>query len=160
MSTFNFSLNTESAIREYDNQGAYNTLQAMMNRKEQLTVKFYGSKDNMPCAWIESVHVAGFKHQLKTEAFIGLLNYLYNGEVADFDSNPNATDTLDENTDFQFSVLKMLIGAGKTIQYVPLFRERPQYISAILPCFKGKVMFRINRSEDTLDYLRENRQAV
>ena len=44
MSTFNFSLNTESAIREYDNQGAYNTLQAMMNRKEQLTVKFYGSK--------------------------------------------------------------------------------------------------------------------
>ena len=136
MSTFNFSLNTESAIREYDNQGAYNTLQAMMNRKEQLTVKFYGSKDNMPCAWIESVH------------------------VADFDSNPNATDTLDENTDFQFSVLKMLIGAGKTIQYVPLFRERPQYISAILPCFKGKVMFRINRSEDTLDYLRENRQAV
>ena len=36
MSTFNFSLNTESAIREYDNQGSYNTLQAMMNRKEQL----------------------------------------------------------------------------------------------------------------------------
>lgn len=160
MANFNLELGNESAVRVYDNQGAYNTLQAMMNRKEQLTVKFYVSKENIPCAWIESVHVAGFKYQLKTEAFTGLLNYLYSGEVIDFDTNPNETDTWEENSDFQFKVLKMLIEAGKTIQYVPLFRERLQYISAILPCFKGKVMFRINRSEDTLNYLRENKQAV
>lgn len=160
MANFNLELGNESAVRVYDNQGAYNTLQAMMNRKEQLTVKFYVSKENIPCAWIESVHVAGFKYQLKTETFIGLMNYLYSGEVIDFDTNPNETDTWEENSDFQFNVLKKLIEAGKTIQYVPLFRERLQYISAILPCFKGKVMFRINRSEDTLNYLRENKQAV
>lgn len=160
MANFNLELGNESAVRVYDNQGAYNTLQAMMNRKEQLTVKFYVSKENIPCAWIESVHVAGFKYQLKTETFIGLMNYLYSGEVIDFDTNPNETDIWEENSDFQFNVLKKLIEAGKTIQYVPLFRERLQYISAILPCFKGKVMFRINRSEDTLNYLRENKQAV
>lgn len=160
MSTFNFSLNTESAVRVYDNQGAYNTLQGMMNRKEQLTVKFYGNKENIPCAWIESTHVAGFKYQLKTEAFTGLLNYLFNGEVIDFDTNPSDTDTWEKDLDFQLAVLKMQIEAGKTIQFVPLFRERPEYISAIQPCFKGKVMFRIKRTEDTLNYLRENKQAV
>lgn len=160
MANFNLSFGNESAVRVYDNQGAYNTLQAMMNRKEQLTVKFYGSKENIPCAWIESVHVAGFKYQLKTESFTGLLNYLSNGEVTDFDTNPNEADIWEEDIDFQFAVLKMQIEAGRTIQFVPLFRERPQYISAILPCFKGKVMFRIKRTEDTLNYLRENKQAV
>ena len=160
MSTFNFSLNTESAIREYDNQGAYNTLQAMMNRKEQLTVKFYGSKDNMPCAWIESVHVAGFKYQLKSASYQGLLNYLFKGDVTDFDTNPKEADTLNENEDFQLEILKAMIDAGKTIQYVPLFREHPESISAILPCFKGKIMFRIKRTDETLDYLREHKQII
>lgn len=46
MANFKLGSSNESAVRVYDNQGAYNTLQAMMNRKEQLTVKFYGSKDN------------------------------------------------------------------------------------------------------------------
>lgn len=160
MANFNLELGNESAVRVYDNQGAYNTLQAMKIRKEQLTVKFYVNKNNTTCAWIESAHVAGFSYQLKTETFKSLMNYLFTGEVTDLDSNPNETDTLEENIDFQFEVMKMLIEAGKTIQYVPLFRERPEYISAILPCLKGKVMFRIKRTEDTLSYLRENKQAV
>ena len=160
MANFNLGSSNESAVRVYDNQGAYNTLQAMMNRKEQLTVKFYGGKDNIPCAWIESVHVAGFKYQLRTEGFTGLLNYLFNGEVTDFDTNPNETDIWGEEIDFQLAVLKVQIETGKAIQYVPLFRERPEYISAILPCFKGKIMFRIKRTEETLSYLRENKQAV
>lgn len=160
MSTFSFALTKESAVKEYDNVGAYNTVQEMMNRKEQLTVKFYANKNNTTCAWIESAHVAGFCYQLKSESFNGLMNYLFNGEVTDFDSNPKETDTLEENTDFQFEVMKMLIEAGKTIQYVPLFRERLENLSAILPCFKGKVLFKIKRTEEALSYLRENKQAV
>lgn len=160
MANFNYSINAESAVKEYDNQGAYNTLQEMMKRKEQLTVKFYGSKDNIPCAWIESAHVAGFKYQLKSASYQGLLNYLFKGDVTDFDTNPKVADTLNENEDFQLGILKAMIDAGKTIQYVPLFREHPDYISAILPCFKGKIMFRIKRTEETLSYLRENKQTV
>ena len=53
-----------------------------------------------------------------------------------------------------------MVEAGKTIQYVPLFREHPDYISAILPCFKGKIMFRIKRTEETLNYLREQKQII
>ena len=160
MANFNYSINAESAVKEYDNQGAYNTLQEMMKRKEQLTVKFYGSKDSTRCVWIESAHVAGFKYQLKSASYQGLLNYLFKGDVTDFDTNPKEADTLDENEDFQLGILKAMIDAGKTIQYVPLFREHPDYISAILPCFKGKIMFRIKRTEEALSYLRENKQTV
>ena len=49
MSNFDYNFGTKTATKEYDNQGAYNTLQEMMKRKEQLIVKFYGSKDNTRC---------------------------------------------------------------------------------------------------------------
>lgn len=160
MGTFNFNITPESAVKKYDNEGAYQTLQTMMNSKEQLTVKFYSGKDGIPCAWIESKRVAGFKYQLKSETFQGLLNYLTNSEITDFDSNPTAYDTLDEGADFQLMVLRMLVSAGRTIQYVPLFRENPEYVSAVLPCFKGKVVFRIKRTGEILDYLRENKQIA
>jgi uncharacterized protein YkuJ len=160
MGTFNFNITQDSAVRKYDNEGAYQTLQAMMNSKEQLTVKFYSGKDGIPCAWVESRRVAGFKYQLKSETFQGLMNYLTKGEVTDFDSNPAATDTVDEGADFQLMVLQELVNEGKTIQYVPLFRENPEYVNAVLPCFKGKVIFRIKRTNDMLDYLRENKQIA
>ena len=158
MGTFNFNIGHESAVKKYDNEGAYKTLQVMMTNKEQLVVKFYSSKDNIPCAWIESKKVAGFKYELKSETFQALMNYLINGEVFDFDSNPENSDTLDEDADFQLMVLQNLVESGKTLQYVPLFRENPQYLSAVLPCFKGKVMFRVKRTNELLEYLRENKQ--
>lgn len=160
MSTFSFIIPQESTVKKYDNEGAYQTLLAMMAGKEQLTVKFYSGKDGVPCAWIESKRVAGFKYQLKSETYQGLMSYLNNGEFVDFDNNPTATDTLEEGADFQLMVLQALIREGKTIQYVPLFRENPEYVSAVLPCFKGKVIFRIKRTNEMLDYLRENKQIA
>ena len=160
MNTFKFNFTFEDAVKKYDNEGAYQTLQAMMNRKEQLVIKFYTDKDGNPCALIESRRVAGFKYQLKGASFQGLMNYLTRGEVVDFDHNPAEVETLEEGADFQLMVLQELIREGKTIQYIPLFRENPEYISAVLPCFKGKVMFRIKRTNDMLDYLRENQQIA
>lgn len=160
MGTFNFSTTLESAVKKYDNVGAYQTLLTMMKNKELLAVKFFSSKDGIPCAWIESKRVAGFKYELKSETFQGLMNYLSNGDTFDFDSNPTKTDTLDEGADFQQLVLRMFVESGKTLQYVPLFRENPLYINAVLSCFRGKVLFRIKRSEELLDYLRENKQIA
>lgn len=160
MAQFDFSINAESAIKTYDNQGAYNTLLEMMNHKEQITVKFYSGKDNVPCVWVESKHIAGFKYQLKTASFNGLLNYLFKGIVDDFDKRPAEFDTIQEGEDFQLKVMQMLIALGKTIQFVPTFRERTETISGILPCFKGKVIFRIKRTEEVLNYLRENNQIL
>lgn len=160
MANFDYSINADSAIKIYDNQGAYNTLLEMMNSKEQLTVRFYSGKGNIPCAWMESKHIAGFKYQLKTESFNGLLNYLCKGIVDDFDQNPTEFDTIQEGEDFQFKIMQMLIESGKAIQFVPLFRERAEYISGILPCFNGKIMFRIKRTEEVINYLQENNQIL
>lgn len=160
MANFDYSISAESVIKVYDNEGAYNTLLEMMSRKEQINVKFYGSKENIPCAWIESKHIAGFKYQLKTTSFQGLLSYLFEGLVTDFDNNPSESDSIKEGDDFQFKVMQMLIASGKTIQFVPLFRERAEYISGILPSFRGKIMFRIKRTEDVLNYLQENNQIL
>lgn len=160
MANFNYAIEAESAIRVYDNTSAYNTLLEMMNHHEQLTVKFYSSKENVPCAWIESKRIAGFKYQLKTSSFHGLLNYLFKGLVDDFDKNPAEFDTIQEGENFQLKVMEMLIALGRTIQFVPTFRERTETISGILPCFNGKIMFRIKRTEDILNYLRENNQIL
>ena len=160
MADFNYSINADSAVRVYDNQGAYNTLLEMMMRNEQITVKFYSGKDNIPCAWIESKHVAGFKYQLKSSSYQGLLNYMFEGVIDDFDKNPMETDTVKDDEDFQYKVMQMMIETGKTIQFIPLFRERLENISGNLPCYMGKIIFRIKRTDNVLNYLRENKQFI
>lgn len=86
MTDLNFDLNELlSSANAYDNKGAHQALLGMMNRKEVINVKFFTDKQSYPCAWIESKGVAGFKYQLKSESFKGLLRYLAKGEVTDFD---------------------------------------------------------------------------
>ena len=161
MANFNFKLSADSAIREYDNTGAYNQLMAMMKRGEFLNVKFFVRMENkVPCAWIESKSTAGFTYELKTESFNGLLAYMMDGAVTDFDTNPKEVDTWNEESDFTLQMMIMLIDTGKRLQYVPLFRESPEYITAFLSCLKGKIMFRIKRDEPTLELLREKGQNI
>ena len=160
MSDLKFEMTSSLAICQYDNVGAYKTLQALMNRGENLTIKFFKSKDNIPCAWIESRNIAGFKYEMKNESFHGIINYLRNGIPADFDNNPSESTPLEDIMDFQIEVLKMFVNAGMTLQYVPLFREQPKFLSAVLPLAKGKILFKVERTEELLDYLRENKQVI
>lgn len=157
---FHFSLDSTPSIQRYDNVGAYNTLRALMNRGENLTIKFFTSKDNKPCAWIESRYVAGFKYELQDSSLHGLINYLQNGIFVDFDINPTATEPLEANSDFQMEIFKMFVNAGKALQYAPLFRTRPKFLSAMLPLSKGKIIFRVERTDDLLNYLREKKQVI
>lgn len=155
------SINLETiATNDYDNKGAYETLQAMMKRNERLSVRFGAGIDRIPCAWIESRDVVKFKYQLKTESLKGLLHYLLNGEATEFDSNPEDTNTVDENMDFEKEVMLALVKKGLRLQFTPLFRENTGSVSAILAVRKGKVFFKTNRTPELLDELREYKQAV
>ena len=113
---FHFSLDSTPSIQRYDNVGAYNTLRALMNRGENLTIKFFTSKDNKPCAWIESRYVAGFKYELQDSSLHGLINYLQNGIFVDFDINPTATEPLEANSDFQMEIFKIKCKIGRAVQ--------------------------------------------
>lgn len=162
MTDLNFDLNELlSSANAYDNKGAHQALLGMMNRKEVINVKFFTDKQSYPCAWIESKGVAGFKYQLKSESFKGLLRYLAKGEVTDFDADPMNVETQSNpQEDFQLNIFKMFIEGGWKIQYVPLFRESNGHVSANLPLYKGKIFFRVERTNELLDYLRENNQTI
>lgn len=156
-----FTLPTlQEAQRQYDNIGAYNQLQAMMNAGQKLSVKFYTGKDNKPCAWIESKQVAGFRYELKEVSFSGLINYLITSEAADFDASPMETQPLAEGSNYALLVLKLMLEEHWGIQFTPLFRERSNYITAQKAFRKGIIFFRIPRTEENLELIREYGIAI
>ena len=66
----------------------------------------------------------------------------------------------DEDNNFQLSILKQLIESGKRVQFVPLFREVNNYISATSAFLRGKIFFRVERTDEILDYLREKEAII
>ena len=156
-----FTLPTlQEAQNQYDNIGAYNQLQAMMKAGQKLSVKFYTGKDNKPCAWIESKQVAGFRYELKDTSFKGLMNYLISGEVTDFDSSPMEVQPLKEGINYALFVLELMLEQHWSIQFTPLFRGRSNYITAQKVLRKGTIYFRIPRTEENIELLRDYNVAI
>ena len=156
-----FTLPTlQEAQNQYDNIGAYNQLQAMMKAGQKLSVKFYTGKDNKPCTWIESKQVKGFRYELKEVSFSGLINYLITSEAADFDASPMETQPLAEGSNYALLVLKLMLEEHWGVQFTPLFRERSNYITAQKAFRKGIIFFRIPRTEENLELIREYGIAI
>ena len=156
-----FTLPTlQEAQNQYDNIGAYNQLQAMMKAGQNLSVKFYTGKDNKPCAWIESKQVTGFRYELKNTSVKGLMNYLISGEVTDFDSSPMEVQPLKEGINYALFVLELMLEQHWSIQFTPLFRGRSNYITAQKVLRKGTIYFRIPRTEENIELLRDYNVAI
>ena len=155
-----FTLPTlQEAQNQYDNIGAYNQLQAMMKAGQNLSVKFYTGKDNK-CAWIESKQVTGFRYELKNTSVKGLMNYLISGEVTDFDSSPMEVQPLKEGINYALFVLELMLEQHWSIQFTPLFRGRSNYITAQKVLRKGTIHFRIPRTEENIELLRDYNVAI
>ena len=132
----------------------------MMNAGQKLSVKFYTGKDNKPCAWIESKQVKGFRYELKKVSFEGLMSYLMTGEIADFDASPMEIQPLEEETNYDLLVLKLMLEQHWGIQFTPLFRERSNYITAQKVLRKGTIYFRIPRTGENIELLRDYGIAI
>lgn len=158
--TFHFSLQPAQATVEYDNEGAFNQLLSMMKRGERIDLKLFNSKENHPSVWAESRTVAGFRYDVSTESFAGLMEYLRTGKYEAFEKSPSAPAVLEEDTDFQLMIMKQYVEAGMLLQYVPQFREYADKVTATVSYLKGKILFRVNRTEELMDYLRENNQII
>ena len=159
-----FTINGTSVpqVEKYDNQGAHNAIKSMMQRKETLSIRLYTDKDNYPCIWIESYNVAGFKYYVTPISFKWIYTYLTTGESEDGGIQPTELNPYQagEDNNFQLSILKQLIESGKRVQFVPLFREVNNYISATSAFLRGKIFFRVERTEELLDYLREKEALI
>ena len=146
--------------QEYDNDGAHAEVMKMMNRGDKLSIKFGTTKTQHPYAWVESKTVAGFKYELDAERTNNLIHYMVTGEVSEYTGDPMQSDTVEAGEDYQWEVMKQFIEGGQTLQYTPLFREYNDKISAMKAMFKGTVFFRIPRTTENLDYLREHQQDI
>lgn len=157
---FNFSAQTTAKEQQYPNNEAHAEVEKMMKRGDKLSVKFGTTKTQHPYAWVESKTVAGFKYELDAERTNNLIHYMATGEVAEYGGDPMQSDTVEATEDYQLEVMKQFIENGQTLQYTPLFREYPDRISAMKPMFKGTVFFKIPRTTENLDYLREHQQDI
>ncbi len=157
---FDFAELQGTKQQQYDNNGAHAEVEKMMKRGDKLSVKFGTTRDLHPYAWIESKNVAGFKYLLDETRLFNLIHYIDKGEVAEYTGNPMNSDTLNEGEDYQLYLMKQFIECGQKLQYTPLFREYNDKISAQKAMFKGTVFFRIPRTKENLDYLREKNQPI
>ena len=158
---FNFAaLQGTKLQQEYDNKGAHAQVVKMMSRGDKFSVRFGTTTTKHPYAWVESKTVAGFKYELDAERVNNLINYMVTGDVTEYVGDPMQSDTVEAGEDYQLEVMKQFIENGQTLQYVPLFRDYPDKISATKAMFKGTIFFRITRTSENLDYLREHKQSI
>ena len=158
--SFNFAALQGIKQQQYDNNGAQAEVMKMMKRGNKLSVKFGTTKTQHPYAWVESKTVAGFKYELDAERMNNLINYLATGEVTEYAGDPMQSDIVEASEDYQLEVMKQFIESGQTLQYTPLFREYNDKISAMKALFRGTIFFRIPRTTENLDYLREHKQSI
>lgn len=87
-----------------------------------------------------------------------ILRYLTNGEMEDFNVNPTEVVKSEYATknDFLTDILKMFVeNKLGNIQFTPQLRDRSGKISAIASFRHGIVSFRVERTDEMCDYLRE-----
>lgn len=155
MTTLNIVFENQT-VTTYDNNGAHNAAKLIMNKSENMSIQFKTGKDGFPYAWLESKSVAGFKLILNQNELNWLIRYLVSGETEDQGTDPeNVKAYQSEEKDLQLSIFKQMIEKGKTMQFVPRFRETNGYITAYASFKKGKVIFRLKETEELNEYLAE-----
>ena len=143
-------------VKNYDNNGAHNAAKSIMSKSENMSIQFKTGKDGFPYAWLESKTVAGFKLILNKYELNWLMRYLVFGETKDHGTDPDNVEAYQsEEKDLQLSIFKQMIEKGKTMQFVPRFRETNGYITAYASFKKGKVIFRLKETEELNEYLAE-----
>ena len=158
--SFDFAELQGTKQQQYPNNEAHAEVEKMMKRGDKLSVKFGTTRDLHPYAWVESKTVAGFKYELDAERANNLIHYMVTGEVREYAGDPMQSDTVEPSEDYQLEMMKLFIENGQTLQYTPLFREYNDKISAMKAMLKGTVFFRVSRTTENLDYLREHQQNV
>lgn len=155
MEILNINFNNKT-VKNYDNNGAHNAAKSIMSKSENMSIQFKTGKDGFPYAWLESKTVAGFKLILNKYELNWLMRYLVFGETEDHGTDPDNVEAYQsEEKDLQLSIFKQMIEKGKTMQFVPRFRETNGYITAYASFKKGKVIFRLKETEELNEYLAE-----
>lgn len=142
----------------YPNAEAHAELKAMMNRGERVNLSFGIDRFGFEVAYPQSKTTDWFGYQLNPESMAWILRYLTNGETEDFNVNPTEVEKSEYATKNEFvaEMLKMFVeNKLGNIQFTPQLRDRSGKISAIASFRHGIVSFRVERTEEMTEYLRD-----
>lgn len=156
---YSFSNIQPTTYAEYNNNEDHNELKAIMNRHERISISFSIDKDGYEIVYAESKTTAWFKYRLNAESFAWIMRYLTSGETEDFNVKPmELAKTEYENPDaFKSDMLKMFVeNKLGNLQFTPEIRDRSGKLSAIASFRHGIVSFRVERTEEMTEYLRDN----
>ncbi len=158
MEKYNLALIQPTLETVYPNTEAHAELKAMMNRGERVNLSFGIDRFGFEVAYPQSKTTDWFGYQLNPESMAWLLRYLNNGETEDFNVNPaNVVESeYATKNDFVTDMFKMFVENGLgNLQFTPEIRDRSSKISAIASFRHGLVSFRVDRTDEMCDYLRE-----
>lgn len=158
MQKYNMALIQPTAETVYPNTETHAELKAMMMRGERVNISFGIDRFGFEVAYPQSKTTDWFGYQLNPESMAWILHYLTNGEMEDFNVNPTEVVKSEYATknDFLTDILKMFIeNKLGNIQFTPEIRDRSGKISAIASFRHGIVSFRVERTEQMTEYLRD-----
>lgn len=158
MQKYNMALVQPTTESAYPNTEAHAELKAMMNRGERVNLSFGIDRFGFEVAYPQSKTTDWFGYQLNPESMAWILRYLTNGETEDFNVKPTEVVKSEYATknDFLTDILKMFVeNKLGNIQFTPEIRDRSGKISAIASFRHGIVSFRVERTEQMTEYLRD-----
>lgn len=158
MEKYNMAFIQPTAETAYPNTEAHAELKAMMMRGERVNLSFGIDRLGYEVAYPQSKTTDWFSYQLNPENMAWILRYLTNGETEDFNVKPTELVKSEYATKNEFiaDMLKMFVDNKLgNIQFTPQLRDRSGIISAIASFRHGLVSFRVERTDEMCDYLRE-----
>lgn len=158
MEKYNMALIQPTTETAYPNTEAHAELKAMMNRNERITLSFGIDRFGYEVVYPQSKTTEWFSYQLNPKNFQWLIGYLKEGKTEDFKLDPmqlEKSEYTDANT-FKTEMLKMFVeNKLGNIQFTPQLRDRSGKLSAVAWFNHGIVSFRIERTEEMTEYLRD-----
>lgn len=158
MEKYNMAFIQPTAETAYPNTEAHAELKAMMMRGERVNLSFGIDRLGYEVAYPQSKTTDWFSYQLNPENMAWILRYLTNGETEDFNVKPTELVKSEYATKNEFiaDMFKMFVDNKLgNIQFTPQLRDRSGKISAIASFRHGLVSFRVERTDEMCDYLRE-----
>lgn len=148
-----------------DNVAAAASIRTLMENGEKLTITFRTAKNNgVDYAWVESPKCSGIRLDATEKSVMWLFLYIFSGNTdsaIDFDPEKMEVKPREEGEQSaQIVVMKMLVNAGKAIKMLPSYKNPDGMILGTYSAKKGKILFRIESTQEIVDYLTEKKQIA
>lgn len=155
----NFNLNGVGATpmqSTYDNESAVKEMLSRMEKQERFkAVTFFVDRDNYPAMGIENNKAMRFKVLVNQSILTACVSYLTGQSVDPTAVKADGIAQYNEETAFDFGIFKLLVGNGYNVQVMPLFNSNNK-VFAVFSFSKGQIVFRLNRTEDVLDFIADH----